>query len=100
LHGSSTNDNKKENNKILTHQTHPNPAQIDPDAHNKAHAATTASTQYKTVAQIVFVTTYAANAAANAAGVQNFAVGYKNVCNAYVRIRWSKEWRIVCTVVL
>jgi hypothetical protein len=27
-------------------------------------------------------------------------VGYKNVCNAYVRIRWSKEWRIVCTVVL
>jgi hypothetical protein len=86
---------------MLTHQTHPNPAQIDPDAHNKAHVATTASTQYKTVAQIVFVTTYAANAAvANAAGVQSVAVGYKNVCNACVRIRWSKVWRIVCTVVL
>lgn len=67
---------------------HPNPAQIDPDVHSKAHAATTVSTQYKTAAQIFFVTTCAANVAVNAAGVQNVVAGFKNVCNAYVRIRW------------
>ena len=62
--------------------------QIDLDVHSKAHAATTVLTQYKTVVQIVFVTTCAVNAAVNAVAVQNVAAGYKNVCNAFVRIRW------------
>jgi hypothetical protein len=67
-----TKDNKKDNlNK--RHQTHPK-APTAPDANKKAHA-TTVSTQFKTVAQIVSVTTCAVNVAANADAVQNVVGG-------------------------